>query len=85
MNYKFTGLANVLREASTFMIISEVFSNEDKNELQLKLKDNLMVLRNKLDETLNNPYLALANSQLSVLSSTKTHVQDLLLQLGEVK
>jgi hypothetical protein len=44
-----------------------------------------MVLRNKLDETLNNPYLALANSQLSVLSSTKTHVQDLLLQLDEVK
>ena len=85
LNYKFTGLANVLREVSTFMIISEVFSSEDKNELYLKLKDNLLVLRNKLDETLNNPYLALANNQLSVLSSTKTHVQDLLLQLGDAK
>lgn len=83
-NYKFTGLASVLREASTFMIMSEAFSGEFKRELQLKLKDNLLVLRNKLDETLNNPYLALQNSQLAVLSSTKTHVQDLLMQLDEV-
>ena len=84
-NYKFTGLANVIREVSTFMIMTEAFTGEDKKELQLKLKDNLLVLRNRLDETLNNPYLALANSQLSVLSSTKTHVQDLILQLDEVK
>ncbi len=85
VNYKFTGVANALREASTFMIMSETFSLEEKRELQLKLKDNLLTLRNKLDETLNNPYLALQSAQLAVLSSTKTHVQDLLIQLDEVK
>ncbi len=85
MSYKFTGLANVLREVSTFMIMSEAFTGDFKKELQLKLKDNLLVLKNRLDETLNNPYLALQNNQLAVLSSTKTHVQDLLLQLDEVK
>ena len=85
VNYKFTGLANIFKEVSTFMIMAETFSVEDKKELQLRLKDNLLSLRNKLDETLNNPYLALANSQLAVLSSTKTYVQDLLMQLDEAK
>ena len=84
LEFNFSKNIQALREISALLLCADALNLNEKQILKDKILIELNILSKKTQETTNNPYLGLSESQVKVRNSVKNEIEKTLTLVEEI-